>query len=136
MQVGVRASRFPREHWESTLGVRQFWAAECAAPGAMDAIFDHLHRVGVKRVYFSNDIDGTSAEYARATGTPEAEGLRPEFVLELIRRLGREFELTGGDLVEVAPALGPTPQDTEQTLVLAALYLRETLAAALSSEAR
>ena len=33
VQVGVRASGQPREHWERTLGVRQFWAAEIAARG-------------------------------------------------------------------------------------------------------
>src|SRR5262245_37121495 len=40
VQVGVRASRFPREHWESTLGVRQFWADEILRDpdAALDAV--------------------------------------------------------------------------------------------------
>ena len=33
VQVGVRASGARSEHWESTLGVRQFWADEVAARG-------------------------------------------------------------------------------------------------------
>src|SRR5207237_8748792 len=88
VQVGTRASRFDRKHWETTLGVRQFWAEECRAnPGAMlDAIVAHLKGAGVTSVYFSNDIDGTDEEFASATGTPEPGGLSPEFVLELTRR--------------------------------------------------
>ena len=135
VQVGIRASGFSKEHWESTLQVRQFWGDECQARGMalVDDIVDHLQRVGVKRVYFSNDIDGTDAAWASATGTPEPGGLRPEQTRALIRRLGEAFELVGADLVEVAPPLGPTPEATERTLALAADYLRDTAEALLSS---
>ena len=66
VQVGIRATRFERGHWESTLGVRQFWAAECRArpAEAIDALIAHLREAGVTSVYFSNDIDGTDAAYA------------------------------------------------------------------------
>ena len=63
VQVGIRATRFDRGHWESTLGVRQFWADECRAhpSEAIDAVIAHLRSAGVTSVYFSNDIDGTDA---------------------------------------------------------------------------
>lgn len=130
-QVGIRASQKPREHWESRYGVRQFWAAECRADpeAALDAILAHVKSTGVEGVYFSNDIDGTDSAYADATGTPEPEGLSPEFVVELIRRLGREVGLIGGDIMEVAPALQPTPESASRTLALAVSYLLETIAA-------
>ncbi|HEX2688001.1 MAG TPA: arginase family protein [Kofleriaceae bacterium] len=133
VQVGTRASRHPREHWESTLGVRQFWADECRArPGdVLDAIIAHLRATEVRSVYFSNDIDGTDAAYADATGTPETGGLEPEFVVELIRRLGREIGVFGGDVMEVAPPLQRTPESSARTTALAARYLRETIHAAL-----
>lgn len=133
VQVGTRASRHPREHWESTLGVRQFWADDCRArPGeVLDAIIAHLRTAGVRSIYFSNDIDGTDAAYADATGTPEAGGLEPEFVVELIRRLGREIGILGGDVMEVAPPLQRTPESAARTTALAARYLRETISAAL-----
>src|SRR5262249_26830085 len=93
VQVGTRASRFAREHWESTLGVRQFWADTCRAnpDETLDAIVNHLRSSRVEGVYFSNDIDGTDARYADATGTPEPDGLEPDFVVELIRRLGKDI---------------------------------------------
>jgi agmatinase len=137
-QVGIRASRHGREHWEKTYGVRQFWAAECLADpaAALDAIVAHVRRTGVRGVYFSNDIDGTDAAYADATGTPEPGGLEPDFVVELIRRLGREVGLIGGDVMEVAPPLGRTPESAARTVALAARYLRETIQAVLDGPSR
>ena len=133
VQVGTRASGRDRAHWEETLGVRQFWAAECLADPtrALDAILAHVKATGVRGVYFSNDIDGTDARWADATGTPEPGGLTPDFVVELIRRLGREVGLIGGDVMEVAPPLGPTAESTARTVGLGARYLRETLDAVL-----
>ncbi len=134
-QVGIRASRHDRAHWESTLGVRQFWAEECRAhPGAaLDAVLAHVKKTKVRGVYFSNDIDGTDARWAEATGTPEPDGLDPEWLVELIRRLGREVGILGGDVMEVAPPLGPTPEAAARTVALAVRYLRETMAAVLAT---
>ncbi len=133
VQVGVRASGHTREHWESTLGVRQFWANEILAEpeGALKEVIAHLKREGVKGVYFSNDIDGTDAQFAPATGTPEGGGLTPDWLVHLIRTLGREVGLLGGDVMEVAPPLGPTPEASAATVALGAKYFRETCAAAL-----
>jgi agmatinase len=138
VQVGIRASRRDRAHWEGTLGVRQLWASECLADPAraLDTLLAHVKATGVRGVYFSNDIDGTDARWAEATGTPEPEGLEPDFVVELIRRLGREVGLLGGDVMEVAPPLGPTPEASARTVALAVRYLRETIDAALATAAR
>ena len=75
-------------------------------------------------MYVSNDIDGTGSEYAAATGTPEPDGLHPDFVRELTARLRARFPLLGGDLVEVAPPLAHgLPGEPERTLDVAAAYL-------------
>jgi agmatinase len=134
--VGTRASRYGREHWESTLGVRQVWADECRRDpeAAIDSIVAHLRSRGVQSVYLSNDIDGTDSAYADATGTPEPGGLSPEFVVGLIRRLGREVGLLGGDVMEVAPPLRDRPDSTERTVGLAVRYLRETMSAVLGAQ--
>jgi agmatinase len=134
-QVGIRASGRDRAHWESTLGVRQFWAQEIRAhpEQALDAVLAHLKSLGRQGVFFSNDIDGTDSRWADATGTPEPDGLEPDWVVELIRRLGRELGLVGGDVMEVAPSLTPTPESAPRTVGLAARYLVETVDAALGS---
>lgn len=127
VQVGTRASRHDRAHWETTLGARQFWAEECLRDpaGVLDRLVAHLQERKVTGVYFSNDIDGTDEKWADATGTPEKDGLTPDFVVELIRRLGRDVGIIGGDVMEVAPPL----KETDQTVKLAVRYLRETLSA-------
>jgi agmatinase len=133
VQVGTRASGRDRAHWESTLGVRQLWAEEVRRdPGAaLDAIVAQLRQAGVDRVYLSNDIDGTDVAFAEATGTPEPGGLDPEFVVELVRRLGRDVGLAGGDVMEVAPGIAGSPGAAERTVAVAARYLEETIAATL-----
>ncbi|MEP7126538.1 MAG: arginase family protein [Byssovorax sp.] len=137
VQVGIRATRFDRGHWEKGLGVRQFWAEECLRRPAevIDELIAHLKARGVTGVYFSNDIDGTDEAWADATGTPEPGGLTPDFVIELIRRLGRDIGLIGGDVMEVAPMLRPKADSGERTVALAVRYLRETLAAVLGGRA-
>jgi arginase family enzyme len=133
VQLGIRVSRRDRLHWESTLGVRQLWASEILAdPGAaLDEAIRSVRASGAKGVYLSNDIDGTDATWADATGTPEPGGLEPDFVVELIRRLGREVGLVGGDVMEVAPLLARTPGGADRTLGVAARYFRETADALL-----
>ena len=133
VQVGIRASRRDRAHWESTTGARQLWAAEVlAAPErALDRVVELLREAGASSVYLSNDIDGTDAAHAAATGTPEPGGLDAAWVSALIARLGREFRVVGGDVMEVAPPLASGGGEPARTLALAARYLRQTLAAAL-----
>jgi len=133
VQVGIRATRHPRAHWENNVGVRQFWADECNRDpaAAIDAIVKHLSARGIESIYFSNDIDGTDDQFADATGTPEPKGLHPDFVLALIRRLGQEFHFCAGDIMEVAPPIPRYPGGTERTVALAAQYITATIEAAL-----
>jgi len=130
VQVGVRASSRSKQHWESTLGVRQFWADEVRARGdaLIDDVITHLRGLGVARVYLSNDIDATDSVTAPSTGAPEANGLTPSFVRALIARVGAAFPLLGGDVVEVAPSIG-SAEDARRTTDVAAGYMLATLAA-------
>ncbi len=136
VQVGTRASGKKKEHWEGTLNVRQFWADECRRhpSESLDAVIAYLKSVNASAVYFSNDIDGTDDEWADATGTPEPWGLEPDWLFKLIRRLGSEIGLLGGDIMEVAPPLRQIPRGAHKTTLLAARYLRETIAATLRVE--
>jgi guanidinobutyrase len=138
VQVGIRTSRHDRGHWEGSLGVKQFWADHCLAhpAEAIDEVIAAVKATGARGIYFSNDIDGTDARWAAATGTPETGGLEPDWVVELIRRLGREVGLIGGDVMEVAPPLGPTPEAARQTVALGVRYLRETIGAVLEARGR
>jgi guanidinobutyrase len=138
VQLGVRASGRTKEHWESTLGVRQIRADECLARGVavIDEVVAHFRSIGVERLYLSNDIDGTDASEAMATGTPEPGGLPSSFVLALIEQLRSNFDIVGADIVEVAPPLGPTPEEAARTVALAADYAKASVDALLTSGRR
>lgn len=131
IQVGIRASGKPREHWETMLGVRQFWAEQIltAPERALDEVVAAVKATGLP-VYLSNDIDGTDASVADACGTPEPGGLTADWLLTLIAKLGREAGLVGADLMEVAPLLGAN--QGRETLRVAAGYVRASLDALLA----
>ncbi len=134
VQVGIRASGRDRAHWESTLGVRQLWAADVRRDpaAALDAVVGQLRAAGVAAVYLSTDLDGTDPAFADATGTPEPGGLEPDWVCALVRRLGAEIGLCGGDVMEVAPQVARSPEGGARTLRTAARYVIETIEAALA----
>lgn len=132
VQVGIRTSGKTKEYWETHLPVRQFWASEIVPDEARAVrnIVEALAASGAESIYISNDVDGTDASFAPATGTPESNGLRPEFVERLVDAVAARFPILGADVTEVAPPLaGPVDFATEPTCVLAARYLRRQLAA-------
>lgn len=53
----------------------------------------------------------------------------------MIRRLGREVGLVGGDVMEVAPPVARSPGGVERTLGVAARYLRATVDVVLAGGA-
>lgn len=131
VQVGIRASGKPKEFWMQKYPIHQWWAKEVIGneDRAMDEILSHFHKLELKRIYISNDIDGTDSKFAPATGVPEPEGLHPSFVNRLTQIVRAEFEMVGGDVVEVAPILSSVKNfEDEPTCQLAAHYLHTMLA--------
>ena len=94
-----------------------------------ERVVDHLHARGVRRVYVSNDIDGTDARHAAACGTPEPDGLLPDQVRGVIRAVGEEFSVIGADLVELAPGLSLDRGLAAESIKTAVGYVQETLSA-------
>ena len=134
VQLGIRQSGREQEHWESTTGVRQFWARELnglSDADAVKAVVKHLESIGVRQIYLSNDIDGTDESEASATGTPAAAGLRSSFLIQMIGELGKRFELVAADVMEVAPDLGETAEERDGTCRLAARYAAASIQAML-----
>jgi agmatinase len=130
VQVGVRTSLKTKQQWERELPVVQFWAHEVRENPSriQQKILDHFNELGLKRIYVSNDIDGTDLSEAPATGTPESDGLPSRWIVGMTQQLRQHFEIIGGDIVEVAPPLsGSHNFSIEQTCVLAAHYLKAML---------
>ncbi len=58
---------------------------------------------GADAVFLSVDIDVVDPAAAPGTGTPEPGGLTSRELLDTLRRLGRDLNVVGADVVEVAP---------------------------------
>ena len=126
VQVGIRSSSKTKAQWAELHPVVQFWANEVQGKeaGIIDQICQHFSDKGVKHIYISNDIDGTDSLEASATGTPEPNGLNSPFIKKLVHEVRNQFEVFGGDVVEVAPPLsGSREFKTEPTCRLGAQYL-------------
>lgn len=131
LQLGIRASGRERDHWERELGVRQIWGdtARAMSPAALaELVVDHLRDCGARRVYVSNDIDGTDSEWAAACGTPEPGGLTPDHVLAVLDAIGSlDIGVIGADLVELAPVLSLDSQAAARSVGTATRYVRAQL---------
>lgn len=130
VQVGIRTSARSKDEWAKLHPFLQFWAFDVLGheKEAIPKILQHFSDLGVKNIYISNDIDGTDSKFAPATGTPEENGLTPAFVHELIQETRKNFSVTGGDVVEVAPPLsGSRDFATDATCLLGADYLHAFL---------
>lgn len=97
--IGVRA--YAREEYE--------YAAAHRLPvfewgrGSEPAIEDVLGAIATERVYLTVDVDGFDPAVMPATGTPVPGGVSWAYGTALLRRVCRERQVVGFDIVEVAP---------------------------------
>ncbi len=106
IQIGIRSSGYDKTHWESTIGLTQYWTKEVKDQGPEKIArkcIEQYKSLGVKKLYLSFDIDAIDMEYASATGTPEKDGLMPFECLIILNLIGKEIPIIAADLVEVAP---------------------------------
>lgn len=75
-------------------------------------------------VFISVDIDVVDPGFAPGTGTPEPGGLNSRELLDTVRRLARELNVLGADIVEVSP---PYDGRGEETAYLANRVVLEIL---------
>lgn len=130
VQVGVRASSKSKKQWISEYPFMQFRAEEVHAceEGVIEGVIEYLKHHRIESVYITNDIDATDVKFAPATGTPEPNGLSPDFIRRLIETVSNRFRIVGADIVEVAPPLsGIGDYSKESTCQTAADYLRMVL---------
>lgn len=114
MQFGIRSSGKSKDFWTKELGIQQVWANEFKEEGLESIInktISYLTKRKIDEVYISFDIDFLDATYASATGTPENGGLAPHEGCAVIEAVGEKFNVTGADLVEVAPFVSSYKKD-------------------------
>lgn len=106
IQVGIRSTGKERGYWEKEMNLTQVWAKEAIDLGAeklSEKIIKAYKSAGIQEVYISFDIDALDSKWANATGTPESLGLDPVLCSQVIQNISKVFNVTGVDLMEVAP---------------------------------
>ncbi|MBL4900723.1 MAG: arginase family protein, partial [Colwellia sp.] len=125
IQIGIRSTGKPKQHWESTFGVKQYWAKEIKELGVekvIENILAQLEHQNIDELYVSFDIDAIDESFASATGTPEPDGLMPDEAMQILQAIAAKYPITGADMMEVAPftdSLGQGVTSRDKTLKVA-----------------
>ena len=116
VQIGIRSSGKPKEHWQEKYGVKQYWNYDVQNRG-MEAIasetIEHFQKEGIDEIYLTFDIDAIGAEYVSATGTPEPNGISPDEAITAIEMFAKHLNITSGDIAEVAPFVSTKHSGTD-----------------------
>ncbi len=107
VQIGLRGywPDPPTVAWMREQGMRTYFMSAIVKRG-LDEVVDEAVAYaadGADAVFLSVDIDVVDPGMAPGTGTPEPGGLTARQLLDTLRRLGRELNVVGADIVEVSP---------------------------------
>ena len=108
VQIGLRGYWPPPETlaWMRDQQITSYFMEDITRRG-LDEIVDEavagVVGAGARGVFVSVDIDVVDPGMAPGTGTPEPGGLTGRQLLDTVRRLGRDLQVVGADVVEVAP---------------------------------
>lgn len=107
IQIGIRGAAEYLWEFSTVSGMTVVHAHEFETRGLAAIIEQARNVVGDGPVYVSFDVDSLDPAFAPGTGTPEAAGLTPREVREILRSM-KGMNIVGGDVVEVAPSYDPT----------------------------
>ena len=106
-QIGLRGYWPPPEtvDWMAEQGMRWWFMTEINQRGVEAVVDEAVAHVtaGADAVFLSIDIDVVDPGMAPGTGTPEPGGMTARELLDTVRRLGRDLNIVGADIVEVSP---------------------------------
>jgi agmatinase len=126
VQIGLRGY-WPGEAefaWQRDKGITSFFMHDVRDQGIPAVLDRAIELVGHGPTFLTVDVDVLDPAYAPGTGTPEPGGLTPLELLPSVRRVARELELVGADVVEVIPT---APGSADLTALVADRIVREIL---------
>ena len=91
--------------WMKDQGMRGYMMSQIEERGLGPVIEEAVAYAGADAtgVFLSIDIDVVDPGMAPGTGTPEPGGLTSRQILDTVRRMSRELNVLGADIVEVSP---------------------------------
>jgi agmatinase len=126
VQIGLRGywPGEPEFAWQRDKGITSFFMHDVRAEGIETLVDQTIKVVGEGPVFLTVDIDVLDPAFAPGTGTPEPGGMTPLELLPSVRRIARELEVVGADVVEVIPT---APGSADITALVADRIVREML---------
>jgi agmatinase len=105
VHIGIRGPLYDARDLtdDAVLGFQVIPATDFEEFSVAGVIERMKHRLGGRPVYVSVDIDVLDPAHAPGTGTPEAGGMSSRELLAILWSLA-DLDVTGADIVEVAPA--------------------------------
>jgi len=107
IQIGIRGGAEYLWEFSYDSGMTVLHMEDVTAMGIPGVVAKARDVVGDGPIYVTFDVDGVDPGFAPGTGTPEAGGLTPREVLDILRGLAG-LHVVGGDVVEVAPQYDAT----------------------------
>ena len=107
VQIGLRGYWPPPPviEWMRQQNMKSYLMTDIVDRGLAAVVDEALTHAleGATKAFISVDIDVVDPGMAPGTGTPEPGGLTSRELLDTLRRLGRELNVVGADVVEVSP---------------------------------
>jgi agmatinase len=128
VQIGLRGYWPPPDvvAWMRDQAMRTYFMTDILERGLGSVVDEAVEYAisGASKAFVSVDIDVVDPGMAPGTGTPEPGGLTSRELLDTLRRLARELNVVGADVVEVSP---PYDGPGEITSILANRVVLEIL---------
>ena len=128
VQIGLRGYWPPPRivEWMREQNMRSYLMTDIVERGLRSVVDEAVAYAldGASKAFISVDIDVVDPGMAPGTGTPEPGGLTSRELLDTVRRIAREFDVVGADVVEVSP---PYDGPGEVTALLANRVVLEIL---------
>ncbi|MBP7403210.1 MAG: arginase family protein [Clostridia bacterium] len=106
IQLAVRDVDPPEREYLATAGIRSLSVAE--AEQDIDTVVRAVRDAGKSRLYIHIDLDALDPDKFPHVPLPVPEGLDPDTLIRLLRRLLSEFRIPGMGLFEYMPARTPS----------------------------
>ncbi len=111
VQVGIRAQCIEEHEFIKRSGIKTYYAHRIREEGFYDSLNEKILEDLKENVYITFDVDYFDPSIMPSTGTPEPGGFFWDETLRLLKKVIKNTNLVGFDVVELAPVKNITFPD-------------------------